>query len=348
MASQLRLDLDVLEQNADLMASDLHVLGRRWRPHVKAHCQPLIATALLQRNACGVTVATVSEAEVMAAAGMPSILLAHLVVTEDDRRRLAAVASQTELLLTIDHFVHAELLSQTATRTGQTLSVLVDVNVGMNRTGCRPRVDATQLALAAAGLPGLKVAGIMGYEGHLSRLRPESAKRQEIMEAMNALEQTRDSMLQRGLACDIVSAGGSGTYRLTAQHPAVTELQCGGGIFGDPFYRDICGLSGIQPALTVVADVVSRPSLTQAVLNCGRKAINPFIHPPEVLNPVGAEVDSLTAEHCVLTVSGAARDLKIGDQVTLAVGYSDHTILMHREIHVFRGTEQVDQWSVIR
>ncbi len=345
---ELRLDLDVMEQNARRISEEIASLGKMWRPHIKAHSQPRIAQTMIDLGACGVTAANVAEVEVMAESQIPSVLLAHLAVTEVDIDRLAQASKKLQLLVTIDHFVHAELYSKAAARNGVDFNVLVDVDIGMHRTGVRPRIDAMQLAKAADALPGISVVGIMGYEGHLLTMSDPEEKKTAIFEAMNMLQQTRDAMLQAGLTCDIVSAGGSGSFWITGQHEAVTELQAGGGAFGDPFYSRLCHLEGVSPALTVPAEVVSRPSLTQAVINCGRKAMNPVTCPPELIDLPGATIEWLSAEHIVVSLEGSARDLKIGDRVLFAVGYSDHSILMHREIQIYRGENKIDTWPVIR
>ncbi len=345
---ELRLDLELLESNARRIATQIVSLGKQWRPHVKAHSQPKIARLLVELGANGITCATVGEAEVMAEAGIPSVLFAHIAVAEGDLNRLAAVASRTDLILTIDHFVQAEMYSRAAVRNDVSFRFLVDIDVGMNRTGCRPRIDATQLAQAADRLPGLTLAGIMGYEGHLLTVDDVEQKRTAIHEAMGTLEQTRDAMLAAGLTCEIVSAGASGSFWVTGEHNVVTELQAGGGIFGDPFYRIQCGLSDVQPALTVVADVVSRPALDRAVINAGRKSINPVVAMPHVVGTSGAVIQVMNAEHSVLSLEGDARDLKIGDRVRLVVGYSDHSILMHRKIQVYNGEHHIDVWPVVR
>jgi len=348
MAAELQLDLTVMRRNAERMQAEIASLGKQWRPHVKSHCQPKIAAMLMQLGACGVTAANVAEVEVMTAAEIPSILLAHLAVADRDLKRLAEASRQTELLLTVDHYVQAERYSSAAKDAGVTFPVLIDVDIGMNRTGTRPRIEAATLAKATQQLPGLTVTGIMGYEGHLLTIDDADAKHVAIVEAMNVLQQTRDAVISEGLNCDIVSAGGSGSFWITGQHAAVTEIQAGGGIFGDLFYQQSCGLKDVDIALTVVADVVSRPSLDQAVLNCGRKAINPIVCPPEVVGVPGAAVGSLSAEHTVLHLEGSGRDLKIGDRVRLAVGYSDHSILMHREIQIYEADRYVETWPVVR
>lgn len=345
---ELRLDLDVMESNAKRIATQIASLGKLWRPHVKAHCQPRIAQTLVELGATGVTAATVDEVEVMSSAGIPSILFAHIAVEQDQLNRLSKASQQTDLLICADHFVQAERYSKTAQKYGSEFRVLIDIDIGMERSGCRPRVDATQLALAVDKLPGLRVAGIFGYEGHLLTISDAAQKERAIFESIGMLQQSRDAIVAAGIECNVVSAGGSGSFWITGRHPAVTELQAGGGIFGDLFYSQQCGLSSVQPALTVVASVVSRPCLERAIINAGRKAINPFVCPPQVADLKGASISSMNAEHTSLNLSGPAKDLRIGEQVALHVGYSDHSILMHRTIEVYRGESKVDTWDVIR
>lgn len=346
--ARLQLDLDLLRQNGQRMADEIRTLGKDWRPHVKAHSQPRIAQLMVDLGAIGVTAATVAEVELMAEAGIPSALLAHLATEETELDRLAAASKQLRLNVCADHFVHVERLAAAAQRNDTEFDILVDIDIGMGRTGTRPRIDALTLAKAADKTDRINVAGIMGYEGHLLTIPDPQQKQEQIFEAMNLLGQSRDALKDAGLQCEIVSAGGSGSFWITGQHEAVTELQCGGGAFGDLFYQRTCGLTGVRSALTVVAHVVSRPTLTRAVVNCGRKAINPVVHPPEVVGVEGTTVESLSAEHIVLALEGPARDLAIGDEVRLAVGYSDHSILMHREIEIFEGGEFVETWPVIR
>ncbi len=344
----LCLDLDIMERNAAVMAEQIAGDGKQWRPHVKSHCLPQIASALVELGAIGVTAASVAEASVMAAAGIPSVLVAHLVANPAQLRRVPDINQRTNLLLTIDHFVHAELLADLANRCGQEFQVLVDVDIGMNRTGVRPGHDATELAQAADRLAGVRVVGIMGYEGHLLQIADADEKQRLIFEAISVLQHTRDLIVSHGIDCKIVSAGGSGSYQITSRHPAVTELQAGGGIFGDLFYSQNCHATGLESAMWVMADVVSRPSLDRAILNCGRKMLSPDLCLPAMRKISGATVQRLSAEHAIVEVSGVAKDLRIGDSVAVSVGYSDLTVLLHRQLHVFRGETPVAVWPFVR
>src|SRR5437667_11228497 len=95
-----------------------------------------------------------------------------------------------------------------------------------------------------------------------------------------------DAIRKSAIECGIVSAGGTGSYQYTVKCPGVTEVQAGGGIFMDPYYRLKCCVAELDYALTVLATVVSRPTLERAVLDAGRKTLN-----PDVAMPVLAGLD---------------------------------------------------------
>ncbi len=114
----LLVDLDLLDDNIDRMARHLRERGVAWRPHAKAFKCPAIAHLLRRAGAIGVTVAKVSEAEVMAAGGIDDILIAHLVVGPSKVARLAALQDQADVKVTVDHVDHVRPLGDAAARRG--------------------------------------------------------------------------------------------------------------------------------------------------------------------------------------------------------------------------------------
>jgi 3-hydroxy-D-aspartate aldolase len=331
----LCLDRRRFERNLRTMLETVHAGGKAWRPHSKGHKTPAIAHREIGEGAAGITCAKVGEAEVFAAAGIHNILIANVIAGERKAERLAALCRWSTPIICCDHYVQAEPIAAACRRWGVTCRVLIDINIGMNRTGIRPGTDAFELAQAIDRLDGLELVGIMGYEGHLLKLTDVEAKRRQIHEAIGILEHCRDGFQRHGLRCDIVSAGGTGSVAITSQCAAVTELQAGGGVFGDPMYVNQCGLEGVQPALTVLATVISRPTLDRAILDAGRKATNPDIQAPTVKGWPDAEVQFLSAEHCTLKLGPESQQWKIGDQVELVVGYADFTTPLHDEFYVF-------------
>ena len=342
----LCLDLDRFESNLLTMADAIAAHRKLWRPHSKCHKSPEIARRQIQAGAVGITCAKVSEAEVFAKVGIRDILIAHIPVGAARVGRITQLCKSADVIVTCDHYAQAEPLASACRQQGVHCRVLVDINIGMNRTGVTPGRDAVELARAIDQLPGLKLVGIMGYEGHAMSVMEADAKRRMVRESLALLKQSREQFQQAGLCCDIVSAGGTGSLSHAAECEGITELQSGGGIFGDPFYTRMPGVSGYQPALTVLSTVVSRPALERAVLDAGRKAITAEMHPPLVKGFPDAGVVMHSAEHIVLELGPESRKLKIGDQVELIVGYADFTTLLHDEFFCFRGDRLEAIWPI--
>ena len=343
----LCIDLDLLESNIRRMSDFIRQHGMNWRPHAKCHKTPAIALKEIAAGAIGVTCAKVSEAEVLAAAGIRDILIANMIVGQPKWERLAALCRSANPVVACDHFAQVEPLAAICARNGVTCRVIIELNIGLDRVGSRPGRDTFDLAEAISKLKGVEFVGIMGYEGHLLRIDDPSEKRQKIREAMSVLADCADKLRRDGLRCDIVSAGGTGSYQFAAACPGITELQAGGGIFADPFYQEQCHVGGLDSALTVLATVVSRPTLDRAVLDSGRKTLNPDVQLPIIKGWPDAQVKRLSAEHCELTLGPQSQNLKIGDKVELIVGYADFTTPLHDQFCGFRGNRLEVVWPIL-
>lgn len=341
------LDLNRFEANLATMAETVKAAGKNWRPHSKGHKAPAIAWKVLQAGAIGVTCAKVSEAEVMIQSGISDVLIANVIAGAPKCERLATLCKSGRPIICCDHYAQAEPISAACRQWGVRCRVLVDINIGMDRTGIKPGRDALELGQALEKLPGLELVGIMGYEGHLMKVPDQQEKRRLVAEALGILKLSRDQFLANGLNCEIVSAGGSGSLAFCKEAEGVTELQSGGGIFGDPFYTDACLQSGLQSALTILATVTSRPTLERAVLDAGRKTVNPDIHPPHVKGFPDAKVVSLSAEHATLSLGPESQRLRIGDKVELVVGYADFTTVLHEEFLGFRDEKLEVVWPIL-
>lgn len=343
----LCIDLGLMDSNIDRMSKFLRRFGKSWRPHAKCHKTPAIAHKEISAGAIGVTVAKVSEAEVMAASGIRDILIANMIVGEQKWERLAALCAWASPIVACDHFAQVEPLAATCTRNGTTCRVIIEINIGLDRVGTRPGRDTFDLALAVSKLRGIEFVGIMGYEGHLLRIENPDEKKKQIREAMAILAECADKLRRDGMRCDIVSAGGTGSYQIAAECDGITELQCGGGIFADPFYLQECHVAGLDSALTVLATVVSRPTLDRAVLDSGRKTLNPDVQLPIIKSWPDASIKRLSAEHCELTLGPQSQNLKIGDKVELIVGYADFTTPLHDHFYGFRGDRLEVVWPIL-
>src|SRR5262249_38210433 len=146
--------------------------GLRLRPHTKTHKSTMLAKEQIARGAAGLTVAKVSEAEVMSAAATDDLLVAYPVIGGPKLARLAGVAKQTRGTRARDSADAARELSAQAEAAGVRFGVLVEIDVGLHRVGVAPR-DALDLTRVVTSLPGLEWRGLTFYPGHIKEQSPE-------------------------------------------------------------------------------------------------------------------------------------------------------------------------------
>jgi D-serine deaminase-like pyridoxal phosphate-dependent protein len=322
----LCLDAEALQRNIDRMAIFMQDQPAKLRPHTKTHKCPTIAWLQLRAGAIGVTCAKLSEAEVMAQAGIRDILIANQIVGQRKIARLANLAAYADVMVAVDHPHNAQDLSAAALAAGTRLRALVEVNVGMGRCGVAPGQAALELAELVERLPSLCFAGLMGYEGHAVMIADPALRRQTAEHAMQQLVTTRDLLEQHGLRVSIVSAGGTGTYDTTACYPGITEIEAGSYATMDGRYASL-GLA-FECALTVLAQVISVSGADHAVIDAGLKTLTTEFGLPQVLEPAGWQVHHLSEEHGTLERSDGA-PLHPGDRVRLVPSHGCTTINLH-------------------
>ncbi|HJT30882.1 MAG TPA: DSD1 family PLP-dependent enzyme [Pirellulales bacterium] len=342
----LCLDLEVMERNIGTVAETCRRHGVGWRPHAKGHKVAAIARAELAAGALGVTCAKLAEAEVMAAGGVRDILIANLIVGPQKLHRLVELARRSDPIVCIDHIDQAAPLSQAMNAAGLKIRVLIEVDIGLARVGAPPGEPTLALARQLKTLPGLELAGIMGYEGHLLTVPEAEGKADKIASALGTLVETRRMLEAADVACPIVSCAGTGSYLHSVRQPGITEIQAGGAIFMDAYYRHKCQVPELNFALTIVTTIVSRPVPGRAIIDAGRKTMHGDFQPPQVVGRDDLRIARLSAEHGELALDPSAQDLKIGDRLELVPGYADLTTVLHDQFYCFRDGRLVDIWPI--
>jgi len=323
----LWVDLFALEANIRRLAGDCRAAGVGWRPHVKGIKVPAIAHLALAAGAIGVTCAKVGEAEAMAAAGIRDLLIANQVVGAHKVARLVHLRRRANVKVAADSPANVAALGQAARAAGVELGVVVEVDIGMHRAGVAPGQPALDLARRVAETDGLRYEGLMAWEGHTRRIEDLALRRDAIEEAVGLLIRSADLCRREGLAPAIVSAGGTGTYHVTAHLPGVTEVQAGGGIFGDVASQD-WGV-GTQPALFVQTTVTSRPAPDRIIVDAGFKTMPRWHNVPQPVGLPGMVSFETSAEHGSLTLEVPNLEVHVGDTLDFVAGYGDETVLLH-------------------
>ena len=151
-----------------------------------------------------------------------------------------------------------------------TVGILVDVNIGQNRCGVAPGADAVALGRYVVAASALRLRGLMGYEGHAVGIHDRTAREAEARRSMDSLVLTAQLFREAGLATDVVSTGGTGTFDISGAFDGITEIQAGSYALMDTDYGKL-GLP-FEYACRVMGTVVSRPVPERCVADCGHKS----------------------------------------------------------------------------
>jgi len=339
----LVVDVAALDRNIARMAEFFAGGNCRLRPHFKAHKTPAIARRQLAAGSCvGLTCATVAEAEAVADF-CTDVLIANEIVSPDKCARVAALARDRSVTVAADSAAGLEAMASAARNAGVTVGVVIDVNVGQNRCGVQPGAAAIALARRAAAMDGLTVRGVMGYEGHLQPIRDRTERTVLARAAMLDLVDTARRIRAAGIRCEIVSAGGTGTYDISGRVDGVTEIQAGSYALMDTDYAAL-GLP-FEQAFFVLGTIVSRPSDDRCVADCGHKSVTKDHGVPSVRGVDGAVVTALNDEHAVIAIPPSC-PLAIGDRVWLIPSHTDPTVNLHDAFYAIDGQQVVDVWPI--
>jgi D-serine deaminase-like pyridoxal phosphate-dependent protein len=319
----LIVDLDALERNLDRMAAFTTRTAKRVRPHAKSHKSPLVARMQLDRGAIGLCCAKLGEAEVLADAGIGPLLITTEIAGEPKTSRLVALRRRVDVMAAVDDMDVASALSDAMRAAGLVLDVLIDVNVGQDRTGVAPNA-AGELAACVASLAGLRLRGIQAYEGHLQHIYKEKERRVKWRQSADLMLEAIEQLKRRSLPVDIVSTAGTGTCAFAAELTEVTEVQAGSYPFMDCDYANVEGLP-YESSLTVLASVVSRQRGDTAVVDAGWKAISTDAGAPVVKGRPELEYATKGDEH------GGVRGARMtpGDRIELIPSHCDTTVNLH-------------------
>lgn len=349
----LVLDLDAFERNIVRMAEHCRLNGLGLRPHAKTHKSVSIAKTQIAAGALGVCCAKLGEAEAMAAGGIESILITSPVVTRQGLERLVELNTKLpDLMVVVDNPENARALAAAAAAEGKRkLKVLVDLDVGLHRTGIRPGEEATDLAELLDAAEYLELRGLQAYAGHLMHIHDFAERREKSLAAMKVLSEQRDALKAKGMCCDIVSGGGTGSYNIDPEANVLTELQGGSYIFMDKQYHDVALGNGasfpFETSLFVQMSVVSNNTKNLATTDAGFKSFSTDAEPPKLLTgaPEGAGYFFFGDEQGGILLPEGAR-LPLGSVLTAMTPHCDPTVNLYDAYHVVRGDVLVDVWPI--
>lgn len=292
------------------------------RPHTKTHKSGLLAKRQLAAGSCGLTVAKVGEAEVMAEV-CDDILIAYPAVDPVRARRIADLSHRCRIRVAVDSVWGVKNLATAAREAGTTIGVLVDLDVGFHRTGVATPDETLHLARIVQANEGpLHLDGLFFYPGHVPG--PSGLQRQVILAVDQLLGEAVGLWQDAGLRAPVVSGGSTPSlyqsHRLTHQ----TEIRPGTYIFNDMNTVKAGACTLAECAAGVVASVVSTSVAGKAVIDAGTKTLTSDRNGPEpesgfgqVLEYPAARITRLSEEHGEIDFTHSPVRAELGERVTI-------------------------------
>src|SRR5258706_1708452 len=211
----LLVDIDILDRNIAVMSDWSRQTGFRLRPNAKAHKCAEVGQRIMAAGALGISCATIGEAEAMALGGLRGILVTAPLTSPEAITRLGRLLLRgADVAVVADHPTSVSLLADLAAGSGRRLDVVVDVDVGMGRTGCHDIADAVALARQVTAAPSLHYAGIQAYWGNLQHVTPFAERARLIGVQIERVRTTIAALSAAGMKPAIVSGGGTGSHRI--------------------------------------------------------------------------------------------------------------------------------------
>ena len=328
------IDLDKMEDNIESMQKHCGDLGINFRPHIKTHKIPDIARRQIEAGAVGIACQKVSEAEVFAAAGFGDIQIPYNIVGRRKTRRLAKLAQQAAVTVTVDSKPVVDGIAEAAQEADVTISMMVELVSLGERTGTTP-ASALELAQHIAATDNLRFAGVMIYPS-------DAAVRPRLLETLGLLADA-------GIAVETISGGGSGASSDAHLLPELTELRVGTSIFWDWTCVAVNRASFDNCAMQIIATVVSANEPDRVILDSGSKAINSETINGQfgyIVEYPDARLHKVNEEHGYVDCSACPSPPVVGEMVHIIPVHTCVVTNLHNQLYGVRGENIEEVWDV--
>jgi D-serine deaminase-like pyridoxal phosphate-dependent protein len=315
----------VVRQNLRRMSEYAKSHNLKLRPHTKTHKSIELGRLQIESGAAGLTVAKSGEAQVMSrVAADLDLLMAYPPIDAARCATVAAIAkSGRTMRVAIDSTLAADVLANAARSPDTTIGVLVDLDVGLHRTGVQSPRAALELAQHIDRQAGLRLDGIMYFPGHVWEKPAEQSQSLFAIDLM--VEEVRTLWTKHGLRASIVSGGSTPTAYQSHQLKHLTEIRPGTYIFNDlnTVAGGFCSLDDC--AARIIATVISDAVPGQVVVDAGSKTLTSdrrHDDPADARHGYIAEypqakITKLSEEHGQVDVRNCDRPPKVGERVSI-------------------------------
>lgn len=339
---------DLIRKN---IAAVIRMVGDpvRLRPHVKTHKTTEIVQMQLMAGVTKHKCATIAEAEMLAAAGAPDVLISYPLIGPNVGRYAALVRKfpDTQFAALVDHPIALAPLGAAAGNAP--FQMMVDVNVGMDRTGVSLD-QAADLYRRLANTPGLKAVGLHCYDGQVNQ-ESHADREAAVWANLTRVLELRAGLERQGLPVPTLVCGGTPAFPVYAGIRDVPGMECSPGtyVLHDHGYGSkYSDLTGVTPAAVLVTQVVSRPTANRVTLDLGNKSVaaDPLLAKRVHLLDFPPHTPVVHSEEHYVVETAHADRYTPGDVVYALPGHVCPSVALHQEALVAEGGKVVGAWQI--
>lgn len=308
----------------------------RLRPHVKTHKTVEISRLAMSFGIEKFKCATIAEAEMLAAAEAPDILVAYPLVGRNAERFVELVRRypRTKFSTLVDALGPARRLGELIEEAGISAGAFLDLDVGQHRTGVGPGTVAEELYRFISSRQGLHPAGLHCFDGH--NHQSDLGERTAAAEACHAImDSVRRPLVDAGMSVPEVVMGGTPTFPCYAKMEGII-LSPGTCFLHDYSYASSFPDLHFMTAAIILAHVVSRnEGLGTFCIDLGHKGISadPKGLRGKILNLDGCEPLLQNEEHWVFKKPEGQLP-EIGDEVYVLPTHICPTVALYERAHI--------------
>jgi D-serine deaminase-like pyridoxal phosphate-dependent protein len=355
----LVVDLDLFAANQEEMVDICHDAGVELLPHTKTHRTVCLGLRQLALGADGLTAATVTEVEAFVGGGAPRVVMAFPLVGEEKIRRIATLLPAAEVTVSIDSVEGARAIGRQIAELGREIDLFLIVDSGTHRVGVEP-ADVSAIGSEIAAVEGVRLRGVITHEGVVYKAEDDADLIARTRKAAAIMAGAAEALREAGHPVDTVSMGCSGSARIAAHCPGVTQVRPGIYAFNDLSQVGLGLVDTDRCAARVLATVISHPVPGRACLDAGSKTLSKDLPPSArgrelfpgfglIAGMPGWRISQVSEEHGWLRWEGPGdpEPLAIGQRVQIIPNHVCTVFSSAGQSIGIRGGAVVDVWPVI-
>ncbi len=339
----LLIDEAVMRRNLEQMQAYADRKGVKLRPHTKTHKMSELARYQCALGACGIAVAKVAEAEVMAAHGLTDIFIANEIVGTEKYKRIQKLAETVSISFGLDSAEQAALIEAAFAGAAKPAEVLIEIEVGENRSGIVEEQQFRELLQTLRCCSHIHLKGLFSHDGHsYGAASREEGERIHMAAQRRTLEFAAHAR-SLGFEIETVSIGSTPSLLHDFEIlPGITELRPGTYIFMDAAQANSFG-DFSHNAASVLATVISKPTPERVILDVGAKGLTMQMRTKGLCTTRGygkikgwddVYIDGLFDEHAILYHKQFHDAVHIGDKVEIIPNHICPVVNLHETAYL--------------